>query len=86
VLKSGLYSALSKQHGNGVMIIDTQNLADLPLASKVELLEAITGALARSDEFDSPSWHESVLKQREHELQNPSAWLSLEAVKKSLIL
>ncbi len=67
------------------MIIDTQNMADLPLASKVELLEAITTALSQDDEFESPSWHESVLKQREHELQNPSTWLSLDAVKKSLI-
>ncbi|MDY0136268.1 MAG: addiction module protein [Thiomicrospira sp.] len=67
------------------MIIDTQNMADLPLASKVELLEAITMSLAGDDEFESPSWHESVLKQREHELQNSSTWLSLDAVKKSLI-
>jgi hypothetical protein len=67
------------------MIVDTQKIVDLPLASKLELLEVISEALHKENEqFDSPAWHEDVLKAREHELNEPQTWLSLDEVKKAL--
>ncbi|MBE0494713.1 MAG: hypothetical protein IBX48_10310 [Thiomicrospira sp.] len=67
------------------MIIDTQKITDLPLASKLELLEVISNALYKeSDQFESPSWHEDVLKARAHELNEPHTWLTLDEVKREL--
>jgi len=67
------------------MIIDTKKIVDLPLAGKLELLEVISEALYQENErFQSPAWHEDVLKAREYELNEPHAWLSLDEVKKAL--
>lgn len=67
------------------MIVDTQKIADLPLASKLELLEVISEALYKdSDQFESPAWHEDVLRAREHELNEPHRWLTLDEVRKEL--
>jgi hypothetical protein len=67
------------------MIVDTQKISDLPLASKLELLEALSDALSLENEhFESPAWHEDVLKAREHELKESHTWLTLDEVKKTL--
>ena len=67
------------------MIVDTQKIFDLPLASKLELLEVVSEALYKeNDQFQSPAWHEDVLKAREHELNEPHTWLTLDEVKKAL--
>jgi hypothetical protein len=50
------------------MIVDTQKIDELPLAGKLELLEAISDALSRDvSKSESPTWHQKVLQEREHE-------------------
>lgn len=67
------------------MIVDTQKIDELPLAGKLELLEAISDALSRDvSKFESPTWHQKVLQEREYELDEPQNWLSLDTVKKAL--
>ena len=67
------------------MIVDTKKIAELPLASKIELLEVVSEALYKENaHFESPAWHEDVLKAREHELNEPHTWLTLDEVKKAL--
>lgn len=65
-------------------LIDIQKMAELPLASKIEVLEAVSAALSSEEDFESPSWHEKELVQREHELEEPSKWLSLNDIKRRL--
>lgn len=67
------------------MLIDIQKLDELPLSSKVQLMEAVMDSLAKNEaEFDAPAWNEKVLAAREHEVQETSAWKTFNQVSNTL--
>ncbi|MEJ5366304.1 MAG: addiction module protein [Desulfosoma sp.] len=52
-------------------------LSKLTVAEKLQLMEAIWDDLSRQDlAFDSPHWHEEVLKDREQALATGKATIS----------
>ncbi|HNS08589.1 MAG TPA: addiction module protein [Candidatus Ozemobacteraceae bacterium] len=41
------------------------NLSDYTLAQKLQLLETLWDDITRAGSFDSPEWHDAVLKDRQ---------------------
>ncbi|MGE4296261.1 MAG: hypothetical protein AB7E49_11215 [Campylobacterales bacterium] len=67
------------------MPVETAQIDSLPLSDKIQLLEGVCDALYREGkQFESPAWHEEVLKSRDGEFQDKDKWLSLEEVRSSL--
>lgn len=67
------------------MLIGIQKLDELPLSSKVQLMEAVMDSLAKNEaEFDTPAWHEKVLAAREREVQEASDWKTFDQVSDTL--
>lgn len=67
------------------MLVDTQKIDELPLSTKVELMEVVMSALAKNEaEFVAPAWHEDVLEERVHEVREPDAWKTFDQVRATL--
>lgn len=67
------------------MLVDTQKIDELPLSTKVELMEVIMSALSKNEaEFEAPAWHESILEARAHEVREPDAWKTFDQVRAAL--
>lgn len=67
------------------MLIDTQKIDELPLSTKVELMEAVMSALSKNEsELEAPGWHEDILNARAHEVREPGSWKTFDQVHAAL--
>lgn len=67
------------------MLVDTQKIDELPLSTKVELMEAVMSALSKNEaEFKAPAWHEAILDARANEVREPNAWKTFDQVRVAL--
>ncbi|MBE0511372.1 MAG: addiction module protein [Gammaproteobacteria bacterium] len=67
------------------MLVDTQKIDELPLSTKVELMEIVMSALSKNAaEFESPAWHEGILESRAHEVHEPDTWKTFDQVRAAL--
>lgn len=67
------------------MLVDVNNLDQLPLNKRLHLMEALIASFAKEEtQLEAPAWHLEELQQRQAELNNPACWKSLEEVKKTL--
>jgi hypothetical protein len=52
----------------------TLRLNEMTVPEKLQLMEALWEDLSRkTDSFESPEWHKSVLEEREHRIQSGEA-------------
>lgn len=67
------------------MLVDTQKIDELPLSTKVELMEIVMSVLSKNEaKFEVPEWHENILKARSHEVREPGAWKTFDQVRSAL--
>ncbi|SFR49174.1 addiction module protein [Thiomicrospira sp. ALE5] len=67
------------------MLVDTKKIDELPLSTKLELMEVVMSALIKNEaEFAVPAWHEDVLEARAQEVREPDAWKTFDQVRAAL--
>ena len=61
------------------------DIANMSVAQKMELMEEIWNSFENDEMIVSPSWHEEILQNREHDIKNNTAHFSaLSEVKERL--